>query len=250
GLRQSGSEPSGAERPSRVGSQLVVCGRGLGAEPGLNGLLAGKQRAQSVTDDLALAGIGASGHAFLQRISHLRWQGDAELLRRSHEGASLSIGFNPTPFGLPTLSGAGWCGDHDHTRGAHHVRSAGSSSLRSPRHITASLSRARVAATYSNDRSCSSASAWSCSGSSSSREANSPEPALIPKSSTWVNSMPLDRCIVITTTFPGETSASLPTNFASIPRSVRARCTVSATPFACTRTPMVSAESTSFSHSW
>ena len=125
---------------------------------------------------------------------------------------------------------------------------ADNSWLRSPLHDRASSSRARVAATYSSDRSRSRASVQASSAYCSSRSGLGIAPWLTPNSSTLENSVPLARCIVIVTGCPGlmcsRSTARMLTPRSARPVTKRSRCRCSRM-----RTATVSGVSTPSAHS-
>src|SRR4051794_38961891 len=79
-----GAHFAGADSAGWVGTQFVVGGDDLSVKPGLDGILAGEQCAESVSNDFALARIGAGRNAVLECLGHIVRKGDAELLRRTH----------------------------------------------------------------------------------------------------------------------------------------------------------------------
>ena len=94
--RDVSSHLRGVQGQGGIGSQLVIGGHDVAAQPGINLLLAGEQLPESIADDLAAVGVSARGNPLLQLLRQMTRQSDAQL--PTHKMPPLSLNRkNSTP---------------------------------------------------------------------------------------------------------------------------------------------------------
>jgi len=102
---------AGGDDIVRICHQRVIGGSDLSVEPCLDHLISCEQGTQSVTDDLAFAGVLAGTDSLAHGLGHVNRESDAQLPLSSAPASShAAVGLNPTMVGrtvaFPTIGGS------------------------------------------------------------------------------------------------------------------------------------------------